>query len=179
MLRNYFKTAWRNLLKTKTFSVINVAGLAIGIAAFLLIVSYLHFEYSFDDYNVGKDRIFRVPMEVTEEMQGGAEPERIAFTYPAVAGALKRDFREIEETMRLRKQWGVVRSGNNQFVEDENFLYVDTNIFRVFSFQFVAGDAENAFRELNDIVITSNTAEKYFGVANPIGRHLSYQNEDF
>ncbi len=77
MLRNYFKTAWRNLLKTKTFSAINVSGLAIGIAAFLLIVSYLRFEYSFDDYNVRKDRIFRVPMEVTEGMQGGAAPERL------------------------------------------------------------------------------------------------------
>jgi putative ABC transport system permease protein len=179
MLRNYFKTAWRNLLKTKTFSAINVSGLAIGIAAFLLIVSYLHFEYSFDDYNVRKDRIFRVPMEVTEGMQGKAEPERVAFTYPGVAGALKRDFPQIEETMRLRKQWGVVRNGNNQFVEDENFLYVDTNIFRIFTFQFAAGDAENAFRELNDIVITSATAEKYFGDANPLGRRLSYQNEDF
>ncbi len=179
MLRNYLKTAWRNLLKTKTFSAINVSGLAIGIAAFLLIVSYLHFEYSFDDYNVRKDGIFRVPMEVTEGMQGRAEPERVAFTYPAVAGALKRDFPEIEETMRLRKQWGVVRSGNNQFVEDENFLYVDTNIFRVFSFEFVAGDAGDAFRELNDIVITSTTAEKYFGDANPLGRSLNYGNEDF
>jgi putative ABC transport system permease protein len=179
MLRNYFKTAWRNLLKTKTFSAINVSGLAIGIAAFLLIVSYLQFEYSFDDYNVRKGRIFRVPMEVTEGMQGGAEPERIAFTYPAVAGALKRDFPEIEETMRIRKQWGVVRSGNNQFVEDGNFLYVDTNIFRIFSFQIVAGDGVSPFRELNDIVITAATAEKYFGSTNPIGRRLSYQNEDF
>jgi putative ABC transport system permease protein len=179
MLYNYFKTAWRNLLKTKTFSAINVSGLAIGMAAFLLIVSYLHFEYSFDDYHVRKDRIFRVPMEVTEGMQGGAEPERIAFTYPAVAGALKRDFPEVEETMRIRKQSGVVRSGNNQFVEDGNFLYVDTNIFRIFSFQFVAGDGDNAIRELNDVVITAATAEKYFGSTNPLGRRLSYQNEDF
>ena len=179
MLRNYLKTAWRNLLKTKTFSAINVSGLAIGIAAFLLIVSYLHFEYSFDDYNVRKDRLFRVPMEVTEEMQRVAQPERVAFTYPAVAGALKRDFPEIEEAMRIRKRWGVVRSGNNQFVEDENFLYVDTNIFRLFSYQFVAGEAGDAFRELNDIVITSSTAEKYFGESNPIGRKLTYDNEDF
>ncbi len=179
MLRNYLKTAWRNLLKTKTFSAINVSGLAIGIAAFLLIVSYLHFEYSFDDYNVRKDRIFRVPMEVTEQMQRGAQPEQVAFTYPAVAGALKKDFPEIQEAVRLRKRWGVVRSGNNQFVEDDNFLYADTNIFRLFSFDFVAGDAGSAFRELNDIVITSATAEKYFGAANPIGRRLNYKNEDF
>ena len=179
MLRNYLKTAWRNLWKTRTFSAINVFGLAIGIAAFLLIVSYLHFEYSFDDYNVKKDRIFRVPMEVTELSQSLAQSERYAFTYPAVAGALRRDFPEIEETMRIRKQWGVVRSGNNQFVEDDNFLYVDTSIFRMFTYEFVAGDAENAFRELNDIVITSATAEKYFGALNPLGRKLTYNKEDF
>src|SRR3984957_3151938 len=145
MFRNYLKTAWRNFLKTKTFSAINVSGLAMGIAAFLLIVSYLYFEYSFDDYNVKKDRLFRVPMEVTEEMQMGAQPERVAFSYPAVAGALKRDFPEIEEAMRIRKRWGVVRSGNNQFVEDDNFLYVDTNIFRILTFDFVAGGAEKPF----------------------------------
>jgi putative ABC transport system permease protein len=179
MFRNYFKTAWRNLLKTKTFSAINVSGLAIGIAAFLLIISYLHFEYSFDDYDVNKDRLYRVPMEVTEEMEHNALPERIAFTYPAVAPALKQDFPEIAEALRIRKQWGVVRSGNNQFVEDEQFLYVDTNLFRVFSFEFIAGDAENAFRELNDIVITSSTARKYFGGANPLGRSLTYGNENF
>lgn len=179
MFRNYLKTAWRNLVKTKTFSFINISGLAIGIAAFLLIVSYLHFEYSFDDYNIRRDRIFRVPMEVTEELQPGAQPERIAFTYPAVAGALKRDLPEIEEGVRIRKQWGVVRSGNNQFVEDENFLFVDSTIFRVFSFEFAAGDADNAFRELNDIVITRATAEKYFGEADPLGRKLSYRGEDF
>jgi putative ABC transport system permease protein len=179
MFRNYLKSAWRNLLKTKTFSAINVSGLAIGIAAFLLIVSYLHFEYSFDDYDVKKDRIFRIPMEVTEEMQNGALPEKMAFTYPAVAPALKQDFPEIEEAVRYRKQWGVVRSGNNQFVEDEQFLYIDTNVFRVFTFQFVAGNAETAFRELNDIVITNSTARKYFGEADPLGRTLNYKNEDF
>src|ERR1700759_2460168 len=111
MFRNYLKTAWRNLVKTKTFSFINVSGLAIGIAAFLLIVSYLHFEYSFDDHNVRKDRIFRVPIVVTEQSQGLAPSERYAFTYPAVAGALRRDFPEVEEAMRIRKRWGVVRSG--------------------------------------------------------------------
>ena len=179
MLRNYLKTAWRNLLKTKTFSVINISGLAIGIAAFLLIVSYLHFEYSFDDYNTRKDRIFRVPMEVKEEMQSGAQPELLAFTYPAVAASLKRDFPEVEEAVRIRKQWGVVRSGNNQFVEDDNLFYVDSTIFKVFSFDFVAGDAENAFRELNDVVITRSTAVKYFGDANPLGRTLSYRDKDF
>ena len=67
MLKNYFKTAWRNIWKNKTFSAINIFGLAVGVAAFLLIVNYLRFEYSYDDQHIKKDRIFRVPMVVSEK----------------------------------------------------------------------------------------------------------------
>jgi len=87
MIRNYLKTAWRNLMKNKTFSLINVMGLAIGIASFLLIVNYLRFEYSYDDYNLKKDRIYRIPM-ISQET--GGKPQSFAFTYPAVAPAMKR-----------------------------------------------------------------------------------------
>jgi putative ABC transport system permease protein len=66
MIRNYFKSAWRNVLKNKTFSAINIVGLAIGMAAFLLIVNYLRFQYSFDKFNIRANRIYRVPMIVTE-----------------------------------------------------------------------------------------------------------------
>jgi len=97
MFRNYFKTAWRNLLKNKTFSTINILGLAIGIAAFLLIVNYLRFEYSFDNYNISKNSIYRVPMVVAET---GGKPQAFAFTYPAVAPALKKDFPEVLEAVR-------------------------------------------------------------------------------
>ena len=83
MFKNYFKTAWRNLMKNKIFSVINVLGLGIGIAAFLLIINYLRFEYSFDDFNANEDRIYRVPMIETET---GGKPQAFAFTYPALKG---------------------------------------------------------------------------------------------
>jgi hypothetical protein len=96
MFRNYFKTAWRNLLKNKTFSVINVLGLAIGIASFLLIVNYLRFEYSFDEFNANKDRIYRVPMTVKET---NGQPQTFAFTYPALAPAMKKIF------LKCRKQF--------------------------------------------------------------------------
>src|SRR5215213_7543416 len=85
MIRNYFKTAWRNLWKNKTFSAINIFGLSVGIAAFLLIINYLRFEYSYDDAHVKKDRIYRVPMMTKET---GGKEQTFAFTYPAVAPAL-------------------------------------------------------------------------------------------
>src|SRR5215831_19038193 len=126
MIRNYLKTALRNLLKNKTFSAINVLGLAIGIAAFLLIINYLRFEYSFDDFNVKNDRIYRVPMVITET---GGKPQTFAFTYPALAPAMKKDFPEVEEVVRFRKRWGVVTRGEQKVVENGLIYYVDPSVF--------------------------------------------------
>jgi len=176
MIKNYLKTAWRNLLKNKTFSAINVLGLAIGIAAFLLIVNYLRFEYSFDDFNTNKSRIYRVPMIVTET---GGKPQTFAFTYPALAPAMKKDFPEVQEAVRFRKRWGVVQHGNQKLIENGMVYYVDPSVFNVFSFEFEKGSAANAFKQLNDAVITHATASKYFGAENPIGQTLHYNDEDY
>jgi putative ABC transport system permease protein len=176
MIRNYFKTAWRNLLKNKIFSFINVLGLAIGIAAFLLIVNYLRFEYSFDDFNVNKDRIYRVPMTVTEK---GGKPQTFAFTYPAMAPAMKKDFPEVQDAIRFRIRWGVVQHGDKKIVENGNIFYVDPSVFDVFSFPFDQGSSVTAFRHLNDAVITHSTALKYFGNEDPIGKTLHYSDEDY
>jgi len=176
MLKNYFKTAWRNLLKSKTFSAINIFGLSLGITTFLLIINYLRFEYSFDDFNVNKDRIYRVPMSETEK---GGKPQTFAFTFPAVAPALKKDYPEIEETVRFRKQWGVVKHADQTIVEDGQIYYVDPAVFKVFSFAFEKGSAANAFTELNDAVITHSTEKKYFANESGIGKTLRYQDQDY
>ena len=176
MIKNYFKTAWRNLLKNKTFSVINVLGLAIGIAAFLLIVNYLRFEYSFDDFNANKDRIYRVPMVITEK---GGQPQTFAFTYPALAPAMKKDFPEVEEAIRFRKVWGVVSHGDQKIIESGMIYYVDPAVFKIFSFEFEKGSATTAFIQLNDAVITHSTAIKYFGNTDAIGKTFNYNKEDF
>jgi putative ABC transport system permease protein len=176
MIKNYFKTAWRNLLKNKTFSFINITGLSIGIAAFLLIVYYLRFEYSFDTFNANKDRIYRVPMVISEK---NGKPQTFAFTFPALAPAMKKDFPEVEEVVRFRKRWGVVRHEDQKIIEDGMLYYVDPAVFKVFSFPFEKGDAANAFTQLNDAVITHSTALKYFGNENPIGKLLRFDHEDY
>ena len=158
-------------MKNKTFSTINVLGLAIGIGAFLLIINYLRFEYSFDDFNVKKDRIYRVPMVITET---NGKPQSFAFTYPALAPAMKKDFPEVEEAIRFRRRWGVVQHGEQKIVENGMIYYVDAAVFKVFSFPFEKGTAATAFTQLNDAVITRSTAEKYLGtkirlVKNSIG----------
>ncbi len=176
MIRNYFKTAWRNLWRNKTFSAINIFGLSVGVAAFLLIINYLRFEYSYDDAHDKKDRIFRVPMVVAEK---DGKEQTFAFTYPAVAPALKKDFPEIEEVARFRRQGGIVRQGDLKVVENASIYYVDSSVFNIFSFRFVRGDAATAFKELNDAVITEETAKKYFGSSDPIGKPLFYRNENY
>src|SRR5437764_13600594 len=150
MFKNYFKTAWRNLLKNKTFSTINVLGLAIGIAAFLLIVNYLRFEYSFDDFNANKDRIYRVPMIIKET---GGQPQTFAFTYPALALAMKKDFPEVQAAVRFRRYWGVVQHGDQKIIENGMIYYVDPSVFNIFSFEFERGSVANAFTQLNDAVV--------------------------
>jgi putative ABC transport system permease protein len=176
MFNNYFKTAWRNMLKNKTFSAINILGLSIGISAFLFIMNYLKFEYSFDDFNVKKDLIYRVPMMVTEK---GGEAQKFAFTYPAVAPAMKKDFPEVQEAIRFRRRWGIVRHGDQKINEAGTIYFVDPGVFNVFSFNFEKGSAATAFTQLNDAVITRSAATKYFGAEDPIGQTLHYGDEDF
>ena len=175
MIKNYFKTAWRNLKRNKIFSAINILGLAVGVSAFLLIVNYLRFEYSYDETHTKKNRIYRVPMEVREK---DGKEQTFAFTYPAVAPAMKKDFPEVEEAVRFRRQGGIVRYKDIKIVEGGNLYYVDPEIFKIFSFPFVKGDASSALVELNDAVITETTAKKYFGNEDPIGKPLYYRNED-
>ena len=176
MIKNYFKTAIRNLLKNKIFSAINILGLAVGIAAFLLIVNYLRYEYSFDDFNANKSRIYRVPMTITET---GGKPQTFAFTYPALAPAMKKDFPEVQQAARLRRRWGIIQTGEQKIIENGMIYYADAALFNIFSFEFEQGNAASAFKQLNDAVITHSTAVKYFGKENPIGKKFHYNDEDF
>src|SRR6185369_9469424 len=103
-----------------------IFGLSIGVAAFLLIVNYLRFEYSYDDAHLKKDRIYRVPMMTKEK---GGKEQTFAFTYPAVAPALKKDFPEIEEAARVRRQGGIVKQGDLKVIEPGTLYYADPTLF--------------------------------------------------
>jgi len=176
MFKNYLLISWRNLWKNKTFSAINIFGLVVGITAFLLIANYLRFEYSYDDTHVNKDRIYRVPMSVSEI---GGKEQTFAFTYPAVAPALKKDFPEIEQVFRLRIQGGIVRYKDQNLIEAGTLMYADPSIFSIFSYPFVKGNQTTVFKDLHDAVITEETAKKYFGTEDPMGKALRYNNEDY
>lgn len=178
MIHNYFKIALRTLLKQRAFSIVNIIGLSLGMAASLVILNYLHFERSYDAFHDKADRIYRVPMQITEK--GGAT-QTFAFTYPPVATSMLQDFPEVEAAVRWRGQGGVIQVGADEvnYTEPGRLFFVDRSVFDVFSFEFVKGNAQTALKGLNDIVITESTAKKYFGNAEPIGQTIHYRDEDY
>ncbi|MGE0587876.1 MAG: ABC transporter permease [Cyclobacteriaceae bacterium] len=169
MIRNYLLTAYRNLAKNKTYSIINITGLALGIAASLLMLGYLRFERNYDSFHENADRIYRVPMTVTEK---GTLPQRFAFTYPAVAGALKADFPEIEDAIRIRKGSGLVTVDDVK-IPKLVMRWVDKQFLTMFSFPFAFGDT-SALDEINSAVLTRKIANQLFGVDDARGKTFGY-----
>lgn len=176
MLRNYLKTAWRNLTKNKVFFVINTLGLAIGMAASLLILSYVAYERSYDNFHPGIDRIFRVELD---SYQNGKLAFKSATSYPAIAPTLKKDFPEVEETARLYDaNSSVVAYENNRFRED-NYYFADSSIFRVLHIPFAQGDPATALQGPGKVVISETIARKYFGTADPMGKTLKLDRDAY
>ena len=168
MLRNYLKIAWRNLTRNKTNTFINVVGLAMGLAACLLLLTYLQNELSYDAFHAKADRIARVTMEYTAEGQVG----HVAETGTKVAPELARNFSEIEAAARLIPGQATVRVGEQTFAE-KNVLYADSSLFSIFSFPLKKGNPKRALAGPNLVVLSEATAAKYFGIQNPVGKVLT------
>ena len=169
MMKNYLKIAFRNLMKNKVLSFINIFGLASGIACALLIILFIKDELSFDKFNKDPERIYRVVKDFVNE-DGTRLPD--ATTPPALAPAMQKDIPEIESTVRIFSSWGrkfLVKYGDKKFYE-ENVYRADSSIFTVFNFPFVKGNAANAFKQLKSVVFTKTAAKKYFGDDDPIGK---------
>jgi len=168
VFKSYFKTAFRSLLKNKGFTTLNVVGLALGIATCLLIVFYVLDELSYDRYNENADRIYRVNNQIKF---GGNE--NVYAGSPAPAGqALKSDFPEIEQVVRLEKAGRIRVEKGNQYIQEDHAVYADSSLFAVFTLPLVDGDAANALRDPQSVVITEQTAKKYFNRTNVVGQTL-------
>ena len=169
MLKNFFRVALRNLWRNKATSLIHILGLALGIATFLLIVLFVQHELSFDRFNKKADRIVRVVFR--GKMNGGEIKE--ANVMPPVAAALKADFPEVLDAVRLTSD-GVHRItyGDKTFRED-NFAFADSNFFRLFTLPLLEGDPKTALIQPNTIVISREIATKYFAGADLAGLRSS------
>lgn len=170
MFRNYLKVALRNIVKRKGYSFINIAGLALGMACFLLIIFFVRFERGFDGFHAGGKDIYLVIRENT----GQGYKETKAITGAPLAPLLLEEFPSIERAVRLtRFQGALVGSGEKRFLENK-FFFADADIFRVFTFPLDRGDAATALDDPFSIVLAPETAVRYFGGEDPLGRVLTY-----
>ncbi|RYF63493.1 MAG: ABC transporter permease, partial [Cytophagaceae bacterium] len=170
MLQNYVKIAWRNLLRHKAFSAINLVGLAIGMAACLLILQYVAFELSFDNFHEKGDRIYRVRQDRYDA--GKLSTEWVSGAY-AVGNSFKDAFNEIEDYVKVVGSGSVVAEvqGGEQ-VKIEKVYFASKAFFTVFSYPLIAGDARTALTEPNTVVLSETVANKLFGSASPLGKTI-------
>lgn len=168
MIRNYLKTAWRNLWKNKTMTFINVLGLMTGITCCLLIGLYIQHEYSYDRFQQKSDRIARVLMEYRFS---SGDAKKVSVTSTKVLPVFARTFPEVETGVRMTDSKRIVAFGDKQFTEN-HFMFADSTFFDVFSFQLLQGHPKEALSGLNKVILTAATAQKYFGAENPLGKIL-------
>ena len=173
MLSNYFKTAFRNLLRNKGFTFLNVFGLTLGLATCLLIVLYVVDELSYDRYNVNAGRIYRV----NTDLKVNARVTEFASSTPPVAPTLTAHYPEVEKAVRIIHEEGIrFKRGNDQFQEDR-VASADAELFDVFTLPMIEGDPATALREPHTMVITESAAKRYFNTTQVIGRTLTKMDD--
>jgi len=167
MLKTYFKTAWRNLMKSKAFSFINIIGLSIGLTCFILIAIFVHDELNYDRYVADAKDIYRVNLNVTGNGDIAVYPN-VDF---AVGEGMKNAFPEIKDFTRMSAATDFVQYNNKQFKEDR-LAFADANFLQMFSIPLMEGSDKNALVQPNSVVISKTFAKKYFGDAEPVGKSL-------
>jgi putative ABC transport system permease protein len=173
MFSNYLKTAIRNIIKHKGYSIINIAGLAVGLAVFMLIVSFVDFHLSFDGFHKDADRIF----SVIQVLPSGKTGEHHTGKIPApLLPKLLDELPEIEDALRWIRtnRWVIRHKGQKYYAEEGSIWAVDSNFFSFFSFELLTGDPDTALAKPQSVVLTESIARKYFGEENPIGKKLTF-----
>lgn len=174
MIENYIKIAWRNLLRNKVSSIINISGLAIGLACVLLISMYVADELSYDRFFKDANRIFRVNIDG----KMGNNQFIVGHTPPPVGAALMNNFPQIESYTRLYLPGDEIihyeNKGQKSSITEKSLLAVDSNFLKFFNYPLAAGDPSTCLNGINSIVITQKAAKKYFGDESPIGKTLIF-----
>ena len=174
MIRNYLIVAWRNLAKNKVYSFINITGLAIGLASFLLIALYMMDELSYDRYNDKADRIYRINADI----RFGGGDLHLPVTSDMMGQILKKDFPMVEQYTRIYASSGSkLIKKNKDFITEDYVAHVDSTFFDVFSMPVIAGNTHTALIEPNTVVITESAAKKYFGSTDVIGKIVETKDE--
>ncbi|HNJ70900.1 MAG TPA: ABC transporter permease, partial [bacterium] len=174
MISNYIKIALRNLLKHKLYSVINILGLAVGIAACLVIMIFIKDELSYDRHHPQADRIHRITRSWNNA--NGETSLHLARVAPTVAPLMRNDFPTVPVTQILQDFQTRLTYENNVFIENRLY-FADEFAFTVFGFKTIKGNRQDALKNPNELWITESMAKKYFGVVDPVGKTIRYENE--
>lgn len=171
MILNYIKIAWRNLNKHRFFSLVNICGLAIGVATFWMIALYVVDEWSYDRYNEKADRIFRV----VQHGKFGNGKFDLAVTSIPYAAALKADNPEVEEAISIESEGGGKITYNEKQINADNILFANKGIFNIFSYHFLEGNPATALAAPHAIVLTKTLAQTIFGdVSSAVGKTIYF-----
>ena len=176
MLRNYLQVAVRNIYKYLFYSVINILGLAIGLACCMLIVTYVSFELSYDKYHADSERIYRAYMDANF---GASGQQKLTVTPNILAPLFQSEFPEIEKSVRVydygRFRPMVLKAGQESY-QEKNFYFADSSIFSVFTFNAIEGDLSTALNNPRSLVLTESAAKKYFGESSSLGKPVTINN---
>ncbi len=175
MLLNHLTIAFRNIIRQKFYSFINIMGLAIGLAICLLILLFIKDELSYDKHHSKADRIYRTLMVWGLNQDGGTKSPINPYR---LQPALKIDFPELEEIIRLVPAYGALVSYEEVEYQENNWFFADPEIFNVFDYELVMGDKETALSEPFTVILSETSAKKYFGEENPIDKILKVNNQN-
>lgn len=174
MIKNYFKIAFRSLLKSKGTSIINVLGLSIGMACCIIIFLFVQNELSYDRFHSKSDNIFRV-LTIDEAL--GVSSSLVGITLPALGEAMENQFPEVVNKVRMLTQGRQLVNYEQQGFYTEHFAYAEPSLFEVFDFKLIDGDTDAALSAPNTVVFTESMAKRTFGNDDPIGKRVDIGNQ--
>ncbi len=166
MIKNYLKISFRNLVKNKSYSLINILGLAAGISCSLIISLYIYNQLNYDRNFRNSDNIYRLVLDI----KSGNNINKYGTTSPPMGPSLVQKYPEVKEAVRVRIGSAALMENNNFKAYEKNIIFADSNFFNLFSFPLSEGNPLKALSEPNSIVLTSEIAARYFGNKNPIGK---------
>ncbi|SNY94925.1 ABC transporter permease [Flagellimonas pacifica] len=173
MFKNYLKIAWRNLLRNKGFSLLNIIGLSIGLAVVTLIVLWINFEVSYDRFHENNDRVY----QVNNQYPVDGEIWTWNSTPKIMASVIAKDYPEVENVSRYNYEDTFLFSIGDKRIKSTGSI-VDPDFLKIFSFPLVEGNIETVLKDVNSVVVTQKLAEKLFGNESPIGKILKVDNAD-